>query len=276
MEKEATEFFDDVIEGLKSKTKDINEAYVDSDMFKKMTKDKLSYWLEEAWGILERFKSSSKDARLALHETKSDLVTAQSSVIKLQSSLLENKTEQLKTVQSAVASTVKATVQTEIRDYSEVVKKASSAILAPENLNAIVKKVSEVEDRSKNVILFGLEETENENISANVCEVFKELNEKPKVVAKRIGKKGGTNTIRPVKVTLTTSGSAHQILKKSSILRTIEKFQKVYICPDRTVEQRAEHKILVLELKNRIIQEPDKHHYIKNGKMFSVYREVAS
>ena len=79
-------------------------------------------------------------------------------VIKLQGELLESKSEQLKSVQTAVQTTVKDTVQAEIRSYSDVVKKTDSAAFTPETLKKVFKNVVEEEDRSRNLMVFGLEE----------------------------------------------------------------------------------------------------------------------
>ena len=65
----------------------------------------------------------------------------------------------------------------------------------------VVQAVVEEEDRSKNVMLFGLEEDKNETISEKVEEVFVSVGEKPSFVASRIGKKSNGKA-RPVKVTL--------------------------------------------------------------------------
>jgi len=44
-------------------------------------------------------------------------------------------------------------------------------------------------------------------------------------------------------------------------------FDKVFLKPDRTLEQRKKHKELVAELKQNIKDSPDKHHFIKNGEV---------
>ena len=45
--------------------------------------------------------------------------------------------------------------------------------------------------------------------------------------------------VRPVKFTVNSSDMAMQILRKSCLLRSKEDFRSVYVCPDRTDEERA-------------------------------------
>ena len=47
----------------------------------------------------------------------------------------------------------------------------------------------------------------------------------------------------------------------------------MFIRPDRSAEQRAEHKKLVIELKRRSKEEPGKKHFIKGGELFSVEKK---
>ena len=45
--------------------------------------------------------------------------------------------------------------------------------------------------------------------------------------------------------------------------------ESVYLTPDRTAEQRVEHRTLVEQLKKKGEDEPARHHYIKGGQIFS-------
>ena len=105
-----------------------------------------------------------------------------------------------------------------------------------------------------------------------------ELGEKPKIEASRIGlnkpKDKKQVADRPVKVTLTSSTIVQQILTRARHLRSSELFGKVFISPDRSPEERAEQQKLVLELKKRSNDQPDKRHFIKGGKVCSVDKIV--
>ena len=106
-------------------------------------------------------------------------------------------------------------------------------------------------------------EEKNETLSNRVDEVFVSVGEKPSFVASRVGKKSGSKS-RPVKVTLTGNSSINLILAKAKRLRTVDKFKSVFLSPDRSPDERAQHRNLILELKQRIIEHPDKKHFIRD------------
>jgi hypothetical protein len=61
-----------------------------------------------------------------------------------------------------------------------------------------------------------------------------------------------------------------QVLRKARLLRTKEGYGAVYICPDRTVEERIAYKKLFDELKTKRESEPDKFFSIRNNKVVRV------
>ena len=71
-------------------------------------------------------------------------------IIQLQSELIDKKNEEL--------GSVKDTVETELKSYSSVLKESCSAALTPQKIASAVKQVNAQEDRSRNVITFGLAE----------------------------------------------------------------------------------------------------------------------
>ena len=87
---------------------------------------------------------------------------------------------------------------------------------------------------------------------------------------KRNNKPADDSGCRPVKVKLASPTIAHQILQKARNLRNLDKYKSVYICPDRSPENRAARRALVLELKAASESQPDKNFYIKHGKVVSV------
>jgi len=72
-----------------------------------------------------------------------------------------------------------------------------------------------------------------------------------------------------VKITLRTSTARHRILLKTSRLRRVQKLKDVYICPDRSREERAARTLLVTDLKKRRDEHPKRTHYIRGGKVCS-------
>ena len=68
-------------------------------------------------------------------------------------------------------STVENTVQAEFQSYSAVVSKncpSSAPTFTLENLRNVVRNVVSEEDRSRNVLIFGLKETDEEKLSDKV------------------------------------------------------------------------------------------------------------
>ena len=97
---------------------------------------------------------------------------SQQSVIELQGQLLECKSYQLKTLITNVQSSVQETLKAEFQSYSSIVEKGellnqSAGSFTQTNLMSAVKKVVEEEYRSRNIMLFGLVEEENEELSDN-------------------------------------------------------------------------------------------------------------
>ena len=67
-----------------------------------------------------------------------------------------------------------------------------------------------------------------------------------------------------------------RILNKAKLLKTVgddlKEWKNVYLAPDRNREERLKHKSLVTDMKQLIISEPSKHHFIRGGAIISVKR----
>ena len=89
---------------------------------------------------------------------KSDVISCQKSVIKLQDELIVAKDQQLNALQTAVEASVD-TVKTEIKSYSEAVNKinqsptTSSAVISEQSMKRFVKEVVAEEDRGRNLMI---------------------------------------------------------------------------------------------------------------------------
>ena len=204
-------------------------------------------------------------------ELKSNLIARQTHVIEAQKELIEAKNSQLQELSDSVVSSVGKTVQTQLQSYSDAVqvqaaRNGSGNAINQSVLKTVVKNVVAEEDRSRNLIIYGLAEDEEENIGEKVEAVFSELSEKPKCEANRIGKVG-QHRPRPVKVSVSNSSVVTQILTKCRNLRNIDRFKDVFISPDRTKEERDERRDLVKQLKLKRTAEPDKHFSIKKGQI---------
>jgi hypothetical protein len=172
-------------------------------------------------------------------------------------------------------------VRSEVNSYSAVaqlpnqVKAQRKAVPPPTNTNTLktaVKAMFHDEDRKKNIIMFGIEENESENLEDEVSKVLLEINQKPllrQVV--RLGQP--TGKCRPVRVSLEGSDAVHNILKDSTQLKSSSRYKKVFINPDRTPEQRIKHNELVNEMKKKIQLDSSKRWKISKGGVVSADRE---
>ena len=201
-----------------------------------------------------------------MEELKSYLIRSQSTVIKLQAELLEIKSNQLESVHSTVKTAVQNTVQA---------VSTTAPVLTEESLKKVVQNAVSEEDRSRNVLIFGLKETDEEKLCDKVDVIFQQIEEKPRFEAIRVGRKSADKT-RPVKVSLGNFSTVHQILVNAKKLRLCEDHKTVFISPDRSPEDRAIHQQLVLEMKQIAKEDIKKHYYIRSGNICSddkIFRE---
>ncbi|KAL5254356.1 hypothetical protein ACHWQZ_G013964 [Mnemiopsis leidyi] len=203
------------------------------------------------------------------------LIQNQERLINVQKELSECQSEKLDSMKKIVETSVADSVKGELMSYSSVVansQPAAAPVISPEALKTVVKTVVAEEDRSRNLLVFGLPDEEGEELEARISEVLEEVGQKPKVEVQRLGKKKTSTTTRPVKVRLSSSLIVHKILANARKLRLSAKFKTVFLSPDRTFEQREVRKELITNMKAKAIAEPDKKFYIKEGQIFSSNR----
>ena len=207
------------------------------------TKPVLAGWLEGAVKIMERQSEMMEKMEEMINLFKTEALGDKAAIIRLQREALRSKDEQLKSLQTAVQTTVQDTVQTEIRSYGDVLKAPSAPAITTATFRKVVKDVIEDEDRSKNLLVFGLSEEVGEQLDVKLSSVFMDLGEKPRVEAVRFGRHAatGNSKCRPVKVTLGSSTAVQQILSKARALKQTENWKEGCTCL-RTVPQRnAQH-----------------------------------
>ena len=90
-------------------------------------------------------------------------------IIALQEQLLKKKDGELTSVKTGDAKLLICLDQD---------MKTCAAALAPKNIRAAVQSVADKEDRSKNLIIYGIDEAENEVLSDKVSEVISLVDEK--------------------------------------------------------------------------------------------------
>ena len=247
---------------------------ISSPLLNKFKKNELVDLLIESLCFLSKLTDSTTDFKSGTSSMKTALIESQQQVISLQSELLECKNEQLKSLNVAVKASVEDSVKAGFRTYSAVVgsTKAQTPSINQETLIKVVKTAVKEEDRSRNVVIFGSPEIADEDVNATAREIFESVGMKPRLEAYRFGRSKSEEKSRPIKVTFASSTTVEQILSKTSKLRQVTKFKSVFVCPDRSFEERIKRKELVMELKKRKIDEPEKTHFIKNDKVHSTVK----
>ena len=151
-------------------------------------KEDLANCLMRAMQLFERQHNYVINLKVHVSSYQEDIIKLQSNVIDAQ-----NKALQITDRISGISKTVQNSVETVIKkSYSEAVGKqevSSCTAIPHETLKSVAKQIVVEEELSKNVMIFGLPESENEDICESVGKVFEELNEKPRMEASRVGKK---------------------------------------------------------------------------------------
>ncbi len=131
----------------------------------------------------------------------------------------------------------------------------------------MVKKVNAEDDRSRNVVLFGIEEGERECVKSKVTKILEQLDEKPQILeSRRVGRRSAGST-RPIKFSVKNSETVFHILGKEKHLKDIEDCKAIYIAPDRTFDERVSRKKLVSELKEKRQSDPDSRYLVRKGEI---------
>ena len=183
-----------------------NEKDLSAEMINKpsVKKSVIAGFLEEVCELLRDQQDMVRDLAAANELIKTDLLESKSAVIRLQQDILDNKCDQFQSIETAVKCTVQNTVQSELKSCSSVVtENLPPPSITAEKVKEVVQSVVNEEDRSKNLLIFGLSELSGEQLGERVDSVFQALGEKPRSEAVRMGKtSAGRGKPRPVKVTL--------------------------------------------------------------------------
>ena len=241
---------------------------------KRAMKDTLRLPFSESFHYVRLQVEKMKQLKAELSSVKSQLIENQQWVISLQEQIIDNKDKQLDAVQTVVKSSVESNLKEQFKSYSEAAAEnvmvcQADSLAVPATLKKVVKSVVQEEDRSRNVVIFGLPEQRDENVEERVQEVFQEIGLKPTLQATRVGKIRKDNAKRPVQVSLSSHSVVHQVLCQVKKLRHSATFSKVYVRPDRSEEERAQDRLLVNELAKKREMEPDKLHFIRSGTIHS-------
>ena len=86
-------------------------------------------------------------------------------------------------------------------------------------MKSVLKDVVSEEDRSSNAVVFGLPEVDGEELNDRVSQVIQCIGHKPRIETTLVGKKKSTDSIRPVKVKVSSSMIVGQIVANAKKLR---------------------------------------------------------
>ena len=184
--------------------------------------------------------------------------------VKLQEQVIELQGEQLHRVTE--------TVQKDLRTFSAVVTQNCRTAFAPKKIQKAMEKASSKPvdtgtDRSKNLMVFGLSECENETesvLKSEIENVLDELGEKPIVVAERVGlKREGRE--RPVIVKLQSREMLLSLLQKAKQLKQTVPYCKVYLARDMSLAERNERRELHKTLKDLRDSNPGGQFRVRRG-----------
>ena len=262
------DLFQDISSGTKGKgPKFDNGDLVDKTMFddKTITKAKLSGWLVTALEVIHHTVWNMSNGNRVMHRLKDEKIADKEAIIRLQGEVIKKH--------SAEFSAVQDTMKTEMKSYSQIaMKKSAAPAITQKQLKTVVREAVAQDDRSKNVMVFGLEEEVEENLGEKIAQLMEDLGEKPHVIdCTRIGK-AAVSVKKPVKVTLRSPEVARQILANSRKLRQVTGRKAVFICPDRTPEEREFYSKLNEEMKKKMKDDPGQYYFIRNKKICHVDR----
>ena len=187
-------------------------------------------------------------------------------VIKLQDRLIEMKDREL--------GLVSKTVEKEMKSYSSALQQSCSTLqescstaLSPKKIASAVKTIVKEEDRSKEVVVFGVDEENGEFPTTIVSKILEQLEEKPRITGcRRIGQRRA-DLKRPIIFSVQSADVVYQILRKAKRLKDIEGLKTVYISPNGTPEERISRQKLVSELKKKRSDDPTARYFVRKDEI---------
>ena len=253
--------FEDCVKGfLRSiNVKDVDD--ISKNCLKQIHKDPL---VEHTLKLTKLLKSSHemlKSAAADLDTLKCEQLRNQSKLIQVQEDLNDKKSVQLDSVQK--------TVDEKLTTWSSVVAKNSEKKVMQKEMKRAVKLAFNEQDRERSVIMFNVKEREtadtNEHHDGELAFKIMQRAGLPEqdgtYNCERIGAPIDSRS-RPLKVLFSSKSTAFELLLRSKNLKDDDQFHNIFIAPDRSREERVEHKKLVEQLRAKRAENPDKKFYI--------------
>ncbi len=225
-----------------------------------LNKDPLAKFVENLTKLFQSNVDLCKAAAGKIDELKTEQLSSQKTLLKLQQKKLD---------------AVQETVKTEMESWSDIVKKNTGSATSMKSVQKAVKTAVDQNDRSKNLIVHDddCEDDKDEDVISDVMGIIYEDKYTPQVLGfSRIGiRKSGV--VRPLKVTLTSRDAVLQVLSNAKKLKSNSSYKDVYLAPDRNYEERTAHRKLVTEMKQLVSKDSSKHYYIRGSKIMTVDKE---
>ena len=241
---------------------DPEKIYPEALIKNNVVKAQMAEWLYTAIELLNRCcLPLMSSARTTIEQLQEEKINDQRTIIELQEKLISKKDENL--------GLVSQTVEKELKSYSSALQQSCSTALSPTNIATAVKKIVKEEDRTKEVVVFGVDEEAGECVTTKISGILQQLDEKPRITGcRRIGQTVTDGSAkRPIIFSVKSTDVVYQILRKAKRLKDIEGFKTVYISPNRTLDERISRQKLVNELKERRLGDPSGRYFIRRGEI---------
>ena len=142
----------------------------------------MTQWLFTAVCLQDRYCRQIEN----LQEEK---IADHNEVIQLQKQLISKKDEGIGKFSEIM--------EAEIKSFSAVLQQNCTTALSPKKIATAVKKITTEEDRSKDVVIFGVAEEQGESVTSKVRQTLDHFEEKPVITDYwRIGQQDQTDQIQ--------------------------------------------------------------------------------
>ena len=137
-----------------------------------------------------------------------------------------------------------------------------------------MKSVIGEQDRSCNIVVFGaveVKEQDKDDVPVTdelyVKKIFENIGVQPYYETYYMAGKEKAGTSRPLIVKMGSRDMVSEVLANAKLLKESRFYGKCFIAPDRSPEDRIEHRKLIDEMKKRRGEEPEKYFYIRKGEV---------
>lgn len=263
---------------------DIKCSDISVDALMKKNKETLAEWLFCFTHLLSRSQRVLQTTSATVDKQKNTIISFQKEKLTNQERLLDARDQAMNSFQSTFQTEMKSyrdgfqsTLRSEMKSYRDVAFENIQPVVSSANIEPAMKKAVQDGERSKNIILFGVKESEDEEVESAVTQVFANIGEKPQICeCLRLGKKSAEGPPRPIKVCLRSSETAFQLQLSGRRLKDDPETKRVFISPDRSREEREVRRGLVKDMRERMRSDSSKYHYIHGTEVLSRDRNPSS